>query len=199
MLTRGSTGYRTEISRRRDRRAQHLATVSMQGAKLAADAAPRTWCSRTTEVQYLSGKPIRYYRPRGSADIRHLIDEGFQAFNAARLGEACRIFTRQDAAARARHDDCADARRRDDAGGAWRLHRRADGARAGRLRHQHRRQPLPRPALRAELHAASRLAVRQRRRAVRRRRHPHLRRAVSGDGAARRPTPTSATSWCGGA
>ena len=41
----------------------------------------------------LSGKPIRYYRPRGSADVRHLIDEGFQAFNAARLGEACRIFT----------------------------------------------------------------------------------------------------------
>jgi deoxyhypusine synthase len=41
---------------------------------------------------YLSGKPIRYYRPRGSADIRQLIDDGFQAFNAARLGEACRIF-----------------------------------------------------------------------------------------------------------
>ena len=45
-----------------------------------------------TRQQYLSGKPIRYYRPRGSADIHHLIDEGFQAFNAARLGEACRIF-----------------------------------------------------------------------------------------------------------
>src|SRR5262245_64368418 len=42
---------------------------------------------------YLAGRPIRYYRPRGSADIKHLIDEGFQAFNAARLGEACRIFT----------------------------------------------------------------------------------------------------------
>src|SRR4029078_7815835 len=41
---------------------------------------------------HLSGKPIRYYRPRGSADLRQLIDEGFQAFNAARLGEACRIF-----------------------------------------------------------------------------------------------------------
>ena len=41
----------------------------------------------------MSGKPIRYYRPHGSPDIRHLIDEGFQAFNAARLGEACRIFT----------------------------------------------------------------------------------------------------------
>ncbi len=43
--------------------------------------------------RHLSGKPIRYYRPRGSADVRQLIDEGFQAFNAARLGEACRIFT----------------------------------------------------------------------------------------------------------
>ena len=42
---------------------------------------------------FLSGKAIRYYRPRGSADIRRLIDEGFQAFNAARLGEACRIYT----------------------------------------------------------------------------------------------------------
>jgi deoxyhypusine synthase len=42
---------------------------------------------------YLKGKPIRYYRPRGSADIRGLVEEGFQAFNAARLGEACRIFT----------------------------------------------------------------------------------------------------------
>ena len=41
---------------------------------------------------HLSGKPIRYYRPRGSADVRRLIDEGFQAFNAARLGEACHIF-----------------------------------------------------------------------------------------------------------
>src|SRR5258705_7669214 len=46
-----------------------------------------------TRQDYLSGKPIRYYRPRGSADIHTLIDEGFQAFNAARLGEACRIFT----------------------------------------------------------------------------------------------------------
>jgi deoxyhypusine synthase len=41
----------------------------------------------------LSGKPIRYYRPKGSPEIRLLIDEGFQAFNAARLGEACRIYS----------------------------------------------------------------------------------------------------------
>lgn len=41
----------------------------------------------------LSGRPIRYYRPKGSPDVRQLIDEGFQAFNAARLGEACRIYT----------------------------------------------------------------------------------------------------------
>jgi len=46
-----------------------------------------------SRADYLSGKPIRYYRPRGSGDIRRLVDEGFQAFNAARLGEACRIYT----------------------------------------------------------------------------------------------------------
>jgi deoxyhypusine synthase len=42
--------------------------------------------------RFLSGRPIRYYRPRGSAEVRHLIDGGFQAFNAGRLSEACRIF-----------------------------------------------------------------------------------------------------------
>ena len=42
---------------------------------------------------YLTGKPIKYYRPRGSAEVRHLIDGGFQAFNAGRLSEACHIFT----------------------------------------------------------------------------------------------------------
>jgi deoxyhypusine synthase len=41
---------------------------------------------------YLGGRPIRYYRPRGSHDIRDLVDHGFQAFNAGRLSEACRIF-----------------------------------------------------------------------------------------------------------
>jgi deoxyhypusine synthase len=44
-------------------------------------------------ARYLTGQAIRYYRPRGSDDIRQLIDAGFQAFNAGRLGEACRIFT----------------------------------------------------------------------------------------------------------
>src|SRR5919107_409190 len=43
--------------------------------------------------QYLQGKQIRYYRPRGSAEVRQLIDGGFQAFNAGRLSEACHIFT----------------------------------------------------------------------------------------------------------
>jgi deoxyhypusine synthase len=46
-----------------------------------------------SKQQFLSGKPIRYYRPKGSAEIRHLVDEGFQAFNAGRLSEACRIFS----------------------------------------------------------------------------------------------------------
>src|SRR5229473_2011571 len=43
--------------------------------------------------QVLSGKPIQYYRPRGSQEIRFLVNEGFQAFNAGRLSEACQIFT----------------------------------------------------------------------------------------------------------
>src|SRR5687767_13055525 len=42
---------------------------------------------------YLSGKVIKYYRPRGSAEVRALIDNGFQAFNAGRLSEACHIFS----------------------------------------------------------------------------------------------------------
>jgi deoxyhypusine synthase len=42
---------------------------------------------------YLTGKAITYYRPRGSAEVRQLIDGGFQAFNAGRLSEACQIFS----------------------------------------------------------------------------------------------------------
>lgn len=42
---------------------------------------------------YLSGKVIKYYRPRGSAEVRDLIENGFQAFNAGRLSEACHIYT----------------------------------------------------------------------------------------------------------
>jgi deoxyhypusine synthase len=42
--------------------------------------------------QYLSGRPITYFRPTGDPAIRHLIDHGFQAFNAGRLSEACHIF-----------------------------------------------------------------------------------------------------------
>ena len=47
----------------------------------------------TEQQEFLRGKPIRYYRPQGSADIRKLIDGGFQAFNAGRLSEACQVFT----------------------------------------------------------------------------------------------------------
>jgi len=43
-------------------------------------------------ARYLHGKQIRYHRPKGSADVRQLIDVGFQAFNAGRLSEACHIF-----------------------------------------------------------------------------------------------------------
>ncbi len=134
---------------------------------------------------YLKGKPIKYYRPRGSDGIRQLIDGGFQAFNAGRLSEACHIYHRQDAGAGERHDHRSDGRRRADAGRARRLRHRADGARPDRLRDQHRREPLSRPSLRAELHAAPRLAVPRRRGALRAGHHPDLRRALSGDRAAR--------------
>jgi len=43
-------------------------------------------------AQYLQGKQIRYYRPKGSTEVRQLIEGGFQAFNAGRLSEACHIF-----------------------------------------------------------------------------------------------------------
>jgi deoxyhypusine synthase len=42
--------------------------------------------------KYLTGRPITYYRPTGNAAIRNLIENGYQAFNAGRLSEACRIF-----------------------------------------------------------------------------------------------------------
>ena len=145
---------------------------------------------------YLSGKAISYYRPRGSAEVRQLIDGGFQAFNAGRLSEACHIFADKMLAPGARHHHRPDRRRRADAGRPRRLRHRADGPRPGRLRHQHRRESLSRSPLRAELHAAPRLAVPRRRRAVRAGHHPHLRRAVSGDGAARNRRRTSATSSC---
>ena len=48
---------------------------------------------QNSRKSFLSGKAINYYRPRGSKDVKQLIDEGFQAFNAARLGEACRIYS----------------------------------------------------------------------------------------------------------
>ena len=55
-----------------------------------ADSAPDPAAGRRRP---LSGAPIRCYRPRGSAEVRRLIDDGFQAFNAGRLSEACRVFT----------------------------------------------------------------------------------------------------------
>jgi deoxyhypusine synthase len=46
-----------------------------------------------SQRSFLTGRPIRYYRPTGDPAIRHLIDNGFQAFNAGRLSEACAIFS----------------------------------------------------------------------------------------------------------
>ena len=63
-------------------------------AKVTVDVPHRTSGSTTSRTKrHLSGKPIRYYRPNGSLEVRALIDEGFQAFNAGRLSEACSVFT----------------------------------------------------------------------------------------------------------
>ena len=94
-------------------------------------------------------------------------------------------FRGEDAGARERDDDRPDRGGRHDAGRARRVRHRDDGPRSGRLHHLDRRQPLSRPPLRAEFHAAPRFALPERRRAVRRGRHPHLRRAFPGDRAAR--------------
>lgn len=48
--------------------------------------------SSPSSSRHLSGAPIRYYRPGGSSALRHLVDDGFQAFNAGRLAEACHVF-----------------------------------------------------------------------------------------------------------
>ena len=52
----------------------------------------RTGAAGAKQRQFLTGAPIRYYRPRGSAEVRRLIDDGFQAFNAGRLSEACHVY-----------------------------------------------------------------------------------------------------------
>lgn len=46
----------------------------------------------SSAARHLTGNPIHYYRPQGSPDIRHLVDQGFQAFNASRLAEACHVY-----------------------------------------------------------------------------------------------------------
>ncbi len=136
--------------------------------------------------QYLT-RPSHQVLPsdRRSRRFAALIDDGFQAFNAGPLVGGLQDLRGQDARAEERHDDRADDRRRDDAGRPRRLRHRDDGARAGRLPDQHRRESVPRSALRAELHAAPRVAVSGRSRSVRGRRDPDLRRAVSGHRAAR--------------
>ncbi len=52
-----------------------------------------------SKAGFLTGKPITYYRPKGSPAITHLINEGFQAFNAGRLSEACLIYAEKMLAA----------------------------------------------------------------------------------------------------
>jgi len=52
-----------------------------------------TGSPKSSRRSFLSGKPIQYFRPKGSTEVKQLIDHGFQAFNAGRLSEACHIFS----------------------------------------------------------------------------------------------------------
>ena len=70
----------------------HRPSTNAQGAPSKAEG-PAPGSPGHGPGQYLQGKQIRYYRPRGSADVKHLIDHGFQAFNAGRISEACHIFS----------------------------------------------------------------------------------------------------------
>ncbi len=131
------------------------------------------------------GKTHRFLPPEGKPGSPPPDRRGISGVQRRAAVRSLPHFLRQDARSRGRHDHrphdrgCNDARRH------RRLRRRDDGSRPGRLHHQHGREPVSRSASCAEFHASSRLAVRRRRGAVRARHHPHLRRAVSGDGAAR--------------
>ncbi len=135
--------------------------------------------------QYLSGRPITYYRPTGHPAIRALIENGFQAFNAGRLSEACRIFA--DKMLAPKNDTTigltiAGAMTPAGLGGCViEMMERglvdfliSTGANLYHDLHY---------ALNFTLHA--RVAVPGRPRPLCRRRDPHLRRALSGDGAPR--------------
>src|SRR5687768_18414798 len=92
--SRESARYESGIgSKHKHRQAVQALSRLRSSAKLPAMPYRSPGAPDKPRSKSLSGRPIRYYRPRGSADVRHLIEEGFQAFNAARLGEACRIFT----------------------------------------------------------------------------------------------------------
>ena len=147
-------------------------------------------------ARFLSGKPIRYYRPKGSAEVRPPHRRRVSGVQCRPALGGVPDLRGQDAGARERHDDRADDRRRHDAGRARRLRDRDDGPRAGRFRHFDRREPVSRPALRAELHAPARLAVPERCRAVRRRASSASTTCCFRRRCCSKPTPTSAISSC---
>ena len=103
---------------------------------------------------YLDGQAIRYYRPQGSDDVRRLIDDGFQAFNAGRLSEACHIFT--DKMLAPENDTTIGLTMA--AGRPWWLPDRAYKPGPRGFHHQHSGESLSRFTLRHEFHIAPRFA-----------------------------------------
>ena len=107
--------------------------------------------------KFLSGPRILPKGITGKEKLGDLIDSTFLAYNSARLREGCQLFAERMLGA-GRHDRHEPLRRADARRPGLLLDRPADQGRLRRLDRRHRREPLPRPALRAQLPRARRAA-----------------------------------------
>ena len=120
------------------------------------------------------GKRILPKNLTGKEKLADLMDEAFLAYNAARLKEGCQLFTEKmlepDVTI-----GMSLAGALTPAGLGCSGDRPADQGRLRGLDRRHRREPLPRHALRAELPGARRQLQVRRHRAAQQRHRPHLR------------------------
>ena len=154
-------------SRRRARRGRASAR-SQEGARRRSASAPAYATRRARRANTFAARASIRQPITGAETAADLIDNAFLAYNAARLREACQLFTTQDA--RARRHRRHDAHRRAHAGrarhgGAHSAHRE----RLRRLDHLDGRESLPRHALRSRPRDAPRQRAGVGRRAARRR------------------------------
>ena len=128
--------------------------------------------------RYLAGKRILPKPLTGKETLADLVDEVFLAYNAARLQEACQLFTEKmlepDVTVGMSISGALTP-----AGLGCSCHHPADQGRLRGLDRVHGREPVPRHALRAELPGARGQLQAGRHRAAQQRRRPHLRHRCS--------------------